>query len=222
MNEKVNADLKALKFIFDKNRSYILPVVIILVSVMLFFSLIIPQFGALLTTTKEAKDSSLRLQVLKENLNILTNINEEVLDSQLATLNLALPFDKDFIGMLNSIYSTAQKTGVSLGSFSFKIGDLAKSENGDNFSVVKLSIPVSSSVTALNSFVQAVSKTVPLSEVNLIKVGNVSSTVNLSFYYKPLDSSNYSQNVPISPISQKGLTLIGQLREFENATSAVQ
>jgi hypothetical protein len=220
MDEKINADLKSLKFILNKNKSYIVPIVIILVSIMLFLQFVIPQFGALFTARKEAGVVAAKLEVLKANLDILTNINEETLDSQLKILNSALPLNKDFIGILNSVYSTAQKTGVDLGSFSFAIGDLSKSENSDNFPVVNLSIPINAGITVMNSFVEAISKTMPLSEIQSIKTGNVSSTINLSFYYKPVDTSGYSQDVSISSISQKGLTLIDQLGKFENASSA--
>lgn len=222
MNEKIDADLKAFKFILIKNKSYILPIIVILVSVLLFFQFVIPQFGLLFQTIREAKDSSLKLQVLKNNLSLLNNINEQTLDSQLRVLSSALPLDKNFIEVLNSVYLTSQKTGVNLGSFSFKVGDLSKSENGDIFPVVKLSIPISSSVTAINSFAETISRTVPLAEVYSIKVSGVTSTVDLSFYYKPLSSSNYGQDVPISPISQKGLTLIGQISGFENVPLTAQ
>lgn len=222
MDKKINADIKSLKFIFSKNKFYILPVVVILVSIMLFFQFVIPQFNALLEARKEALAAAAKLETLKANLDVLNNINEEVLDSQLKVLKLALPLDKDFIGILSSVYLTSQLTGVSLGSFSFKVGDLAQSEIGNNFPVVKLSLPVNSSITAINNFVETINKTVPLSEVSLIKVGNASSTINLSFYYKPLSVSNYSQDVRISPISQKGLTLVGQLGQFKNISSSGQ
>lgn len=222
MNEKINADLKALKFILIKNKSYILPVVVILISVLLFFQFVIPQFGVLFTTINQAKESSLKLQVLKENLNLLNNVNEQALDSQFQVLNSALPLDKDFIGILNSIYLSSQRTGVSLGSFSFKVGDLSKSENGDSLPVVKLSIPINASIAGINSFVQTLNMTLPLSEVYAIKVGGISSTIDLSFYYKPFDSSNYSQDVRVIPISQQGLTLIDQMSKFENASSVSQ
>jgi len=222
MNEKINLDLKSLEYIFNKNKSYILSVIIILISVMLFFRFIIPQFGGLLAARKEAKESSLKLETLKENLSLLTNINEQTLDSQLRTLSLALPLNKDFIEMLNSVYSTAQKTGVSLGSFSLAIGDISISENNNSFPVIRLSIPVNAGVAAVNSFIETISKTVPLSEVYFVKVGKSASTVGLSFYYKPLSASNYSQDARVSPISQKGLTLIDQLNKFGNISSAAQ
>lgn len=222
MNEKINADLKSLKFILNKNKAYILPVVVILVSIMLFFQFVISQFGALLAAREEALITSLRIEALKANLDVLTNINEKTLDLQLKTLSLALPLSKDFFGILNSIYSTAQKTGVDLGSFSFKIGDISKAESGDNFPVVKLSAPINSGVAAINNFVETISKTVPLAEVYSVKVNNISSTVSLSFYYRPLSVSNYSQDVRIFPISQKGIALVSQLGKFENAPSFLE
>lgn len=222
MSEKINVDLKSFKFILNKNKLYIFPIIIMLVSVILFFQFVIPQFRALLNARKEARELSLRLGAIRKNIDTLKNINEETLDSQLRILNLALPLNKDSIGILNSIYFTAQRTGVGLGSFSFRIGDISKSENNDNFPVVKLSLPINADIRAINSFVETINKTLPLSEVYFVKAGNVSSTIGLSFYYKPLGASNYSQDVGVNPISQKGLALIDQLSEFENSFSAAE
>lgn len=219
MNEKINADLKSLKFIFNKNRSFIFPIVIILVSIILFFQFVIPQFSALLMAVKEGRESSLKLEALRANLDVLTNINDETLSSQLGVLSSALPLNKDFIGVLNSVYSTAQKAGVSLGSFSIQIGDISKSESSDVFPVIKLSAPINSDISSINSFIETISKTIPLSEVYAVKIGRASSSVSLSFYYKPLDSSSYSSDARISPVSQKGLNLIKQLGEYGNAAS---
>jgi len=222
MNEKINLDLVSLKLIFNRNKSYIYSVIIILVSIILFFQFVIPQFNALLKAQEEAKELSLRLEVLKGNLNVLTNIDEEVLNSRLKTLTLALPVNKDVVGILNSLYSVAQKTGVSFGDFSFTVGDISKSENDDNLPSIKISVLINADVKAVNSFVEIMSKTVPLSEIKSIKVEEVSSTVVLSFYYKPLGAANYRQDVQISPLSQRGLTLINELSEFETSSSLLQ
>lgn len=219
MNEKIDADIKILKFIYNKNKPFILPAAIMLISVILFFQFVIPQFRELLTARKEVAAASQKLKTLKANLDVLSNVNEETLDSQLKILNLALPLNKDFIGILDSIYSTVQKIGVDLGVFSFKVGDLSESKSDGDFPVVKLSLPINSGIIATNSFVEAMSKTFPLSEVYFIKVGNMFSTVNVSFYYEPLGGSGYKLDAPISPISQKGITLVNQLRGFENEFS---
>lgn len=214
MNEKINGDLKSVKFIFNRNKSFIPPAVIILISVVLFFQFVIPQFGSLLAAKEEAKSASSKLDILKSNFNMLSNIDEVVLDSQLKTLSLALPLTKDFNGIFNSIYFSAQKAGVGLGEFSIQIGDLSGSEKKEKFPNINLSIPVNAGVSGVNIFAETLNNTFPLSEISVIKVGERSSTVTLSFYYKPLDGSSKSGDVPIKPLSQKGLLLISELKKF--------
>jgi Tfp pilus assembly protein PilO len=218
MGEKINLDLKAIQFIFAKNKSYIFPIIIMLACVILFFQFIIPQFKSLLKVQEDAKESLLKLKILKENMSMLANIDEETLDSQLRILNLALPSDKDFAGVLNSVYSTAQRTGVEVGGFSFKVGDLSRPANSDSLSVVELSMPINAGVAAVSSFVEVISKTFPLSQVSFIKAGSMSSTVSISFYYKPLAISSYNQDARVKPISQKGLDLVNQLSKFEGVS----
>ena len=219
MKNKVNLDLISLKFIFDRNKSYIIPVIIILISVILFFQFVIPEFGALHKVQQEAKQLSQELEIMKSNLNVLSNTDEDVLDSQLETLTLALPLNKDAIRILNSIYANAQKAGISLGAFSFAIGDISKSESTIDLPVIKLSVPIEADVIGVNSFIEIINRTVPLAEINSVKIGNKSSQIELSFYYKPLGDSKYSSNSQINPVSQKGLTLISQLGGFEDASA---
>lgn len=219
MNGKINEDIKSLKFILDKNKPFIVPLAIILICIILFAQFVVPQFGALLKASQEGKEAKLRLETLRGNLNILRNINSATLDSQVKILNLALPLAKDFSGILNSIQYVSEKTEAILGNFSFKVGDLSKSEESSGFPMIKVSIPINSSVTTVNNFVKTINETVPLSEASLIKIGNVSSVVDLHFYYKPLGVADYSQDAHISPISQKGLILINNLSGFGNTSS---
>jgi len=218
MKNKVNLDLVSLKFIFDRYKSYIIPVVIILVSVILFYQFVIPEFSALREAQREAKELSQELEVMKSNLNVLSNIDEDVLDSQLEILTLALPLNKDAIRILNSIYATAQKAGVSLGAFSFAIGDISKSENTIDLPVIKLSVPIEADVVGVNSFIEIINRTVPLSEISSVQIGNKSSKIELSSYYKSLADSSYNPKARINPVSQKELTLIDQLNGFEDAS----
>ena len=222
MNEKINVDLKSLKFIFERNKPYILPSIIIVICIALFLQFVIPQFKILSLAQEEARLASLKLQILKENLNVLTNTDEKSLDSRLKILNLALPLNKDFGGILNSIYYASQKTGVSLGSFSLQIGELADTKKSVDFPSISLTIPISANAPAVNSFVEVLSKTAPISEVTVIKIRNVASSIKLSFYYKPLGFSNLKEDMRINPISQKGLRIINRLSSFENIESFQQ
>lgn len=217
MDEKINEDLRSIKFIYTRNKPFILPGIIILACIFLFFQFTIPQFNSLLEARQEANEASARLQILKENLNVLTNTDENLVDFQLEILNSALPLGKDFAGILNAINYASLKTGVALGSFSFQLGDLSKSERSGQFPMVNVVVPVNGDATAISSFVGALSNSMPLSEISFIKVGGVSSTINLSFYYMPLESSGNSDKV--NPISQKGLLLINKLKSFGDTSS---
>ena len=219
MNSKVNGDIKSLKIIFNRNKFFITPVIITLVCIILFFQFVIPQIGLLLKAQDEFKITSLKLSILRNNLILLTNTSEDSLDSQLRILNLALPINKDFSGILDAIYYASQKTGVNLGSFSLKLGDLSKSESNDNFPIVKISIPISADISTVNNFLQTIKNTLPLSEVDSVKIGDTASTISLSFYYKPLGVFHYEADNRISPISQKGLSIINTLSSFENISS---
>lgn len=222
MNEKINTDLKSLKVIIDLNKFYIVPVVVILISIALFFQFIVPQYNALIVAKEEAKKESQKLEILKKNLDVLGRIDENSLDSQLAILSLALPLNKDFAGILNSIYYVSQKTGINLGNFSIQIGDLSKSEDLDKFPTIKLSIPIEADIVAINSFIDTLNKTLPLSEVSAVKATNISSTINLAFFYKPLGSTVSDVENVVNPLTQEGLLLIDKLSGFENTLISSQ
>jgi len=222
MSGKINLDIESLKFIFEKNKPYILPSIVIFTCIVLFFQFIIPQLKTLLTAREQAKQASLNLKTLKENLNILVNTDEDSLDSQLEVLNQALPFSKDFSGILNSIDFASRRTGVALGAFSLKIGEILSSQNDSELPTITLSIPINSGIVGVSGFVDTIEKTVPLSEVSFVKIGDNISSVNLSFYYKPLSIPSDRDGVRVNPVSQKALLLVDKLKNFERTSGLPQ
>lgn len=215
MDGKINLDLISLKFVFNRNKPYIFSAVIILISIILFFQFVIPEFNGLIKARKEAKELSARLVTLNKSLNVLTNVNNEELDSQFNTLISALPTNKDVVRILNSINYAASKTGAIFGSFSFRVGDINVSEKGENVPVVKISVPIKADTKIISSFIEILSKTVPLSEINSVKINNASSMVVLSFYYRPMGDADYNQDT-VNPVSQKGISFIDRMAKFDN------
>lgn len=215
MSGKINADFKSFKFIISRNKPYLFSIFTILLCIILLFQFVIPQFRALLSARKEANKLSQQLETLNKNFNVLANINENSLDSQLKILNSALPINKDFVGIINSINYASQKTGVDLGTFSIQIGDISESQESDKLLSINISVPVNADITAIDSFVETISNSVPLVDVSFIKIANKTSSMNLSYYYKPLGSFN-NEDISISPLSQQGLSLINQLATFQN------
>ena len=222
MEEKVNVDVSSLIVIFNKNKSYILPVVVIIISVLLFLQFAIPQFNALFKAREEAKTTLAKIKKLKENLAVLSNIDDNVLDSQLNTLSLALPLRKDYIGVLDTINSVAKETNVSVGGFSLEIGDISKSENSESFfPMIRFSAPINTDILGTFRFINGIGKTaVPLSNVYYVNAGKESASVGLAFYYMPISSiSNLNPDATIVPVSKDGLALIDQLIGLQKISS---
>lgn len=218
MEGRVNTEIQSLKIIYNRNKHYIIPVVVIFVSIVLIIQVVIPQFKTLLKVREEAKKASIVLDELKKDLSVLESQDEEILKSQLKVSSLALPINKDFGGILNALYSAAQSSGVSMGKFLFQVGDLGSGdEKNTKFSTINLSLALNNDILAVNSFIDTIEKTLPISDISVIKTDNKTSNINLLFYYRILPSTSLKKGERIIPISQKNLELLSKIDDFNNA-----
>jgi len=215
MEKRVTIDINTLKFLYERQKAFIIPVIVIVVCFILLLKFIMPQFQALFTLGREAKKDSSRINVLKNNLNLLSNLSDSTLDSQVQILTVALPTNKDFIGIIDAISYASSVAGVNVAEFQLQIGDLSQAPTDTSaFSSISLNLSVNGSVDDINKFIKALYTTLPLSEVTSIGVGNTSSTVAINFSYKPLPPVTYNDATPIHPIPNSGLTLINKLSNF--------
>lgn len=220
MEGRINTDIQSLKIIFNRNKRYIVPSVVIFVCVVLIIQIIIPQFKTMFAVREEAKNAVQKLDRLKDDLNMLKVLDEEVLELQLKTSSLALPISKDFGGILNALYFAAQRTGVSIGKFSFQIGDLGSKDAKDaKFSAINLSVALDSDIRTVNGFIDAIGKTLPLSDISFVQTDNKTSTVGLLYYYKALPDPGARKDLPVGVISQEKLSLLSKIGSFNNAVS---
>lgn len=214
-NSKVNIDIDTLKFLYEKNKEFIIPVAIIIVCFILLIKFIMPQFQALFTLGNDAKKDSSKIIVLKNNFNLLSALTDSTLDPKLQIVNAALPTNKDFIGIINAISYASSIAGVNVGDFQLEIGDLSKAAiDTGKLSSISLNLSINGSIEATNKFIKALYATFPLSEVTSINLGNTSSNVAINFYYKPLPPVAYNESSPINPIPNSKLELIDKLSNF--------
>lgn len=214
MEKRVSIDINTLKFLYERQKAFIIPVIVIVVCFILLLKFITPQFQALFTLGREAKKDSSRINVLKNNLNLLSSLSDSTLDSQVQILTVALPTNKDFIGIIDAISYASSVAGVNVADFQLQIGDLSQVSDTSAFSSISLNLSVNGSVDDINRFIKALYTTLPLSEITSIGVGNTSSTVAINFSYKPLPPVTYNDATPIHPIPNSGLTLINKLSNF--------
>lgn len=220
MESRVNTDIQSIKIIYNRNKHYIIPFVVILVCIGLIMQIIVPQFKTLFKVREEAKNASRRLAELKEDLSILSSLDKEVLDSQLETTSFALPINKNFGGILSALFSAAQTSGVIIGKFSFQVGDLAKADQEDTkFSSIDLTISLENDIEAVNNFIDAIGKTLPISDISFVKTENKISIISLLFYYKFLPVPNVQEDIRVLPVSDDKLLLLSKISSFNSALS---
>lgn len=219
MNNKINTDIKSLEIIYSKNKPFFIPIIVIIICILLFIKVELPLFGNLQQALEDSKKASEELGRLKDDLKFIESLDEKTLDSQLMIVNDALPINKNFGAILNSIYLTAQKTGVSLGEFTFQVGDLDKLDEGVSNPAITLSLSLNGSMEVVNSFIETISKTLPLSDISLVKTNDKASTIDLLFYYKPLLKGLPAKDLRISVISEENLLLIKKIMAFNNSSS---
>lgn len=175
-----------------------------------------PQFSDLSTTLNSRKEATQRLQVLRNNLTLLSNINDISLDANIAIAIKALPKDKDFEAVLNSLSLAANKSGVTLGNFEFKVGDLSTlSSSGSQLPNLSITIIVNSGARGSAAFLRNLSSSLPLSEIKKVDINGNYTTVDVVFYYKSLPSIVASKDSPIIPISSKQSDILNQLSSWD-------
>jgi len=218
-NTKVNLDFANFLILYRHYKDYILPLVVIIGSILIFFLVVIPQFQQYLGSQEELKVETDKLQVLKNNYNFLVNLNSVKISSDFSALSYALPAGKDFAGIMNAISSVSAKTGIPVGDFNFSLGNLSN-ENTGGFSAVpsvKIEVNLVGSSQDVMKFIAELYKTAPVSEVTSIKTGGNMGTIDILFYYRPFPPQVIDNSVPILDLSAQETTVVRNVSLWNNA-----
>lgn len=216
--KKVNLDREAAQTVFRHYKDSILPLVVIFACILMFFLVIVPEFKQFLTAQKQLKAETEKLEILKNNYNFLSSLEESKTENDYKMLSRVLPPNKDFVGIMNAISISSQKTGVSVGDFDFSLGNLDKTTVDALLPTIKININLVGNAQAIAKFITELYKTAPISEVTTIKAtGNVAS-LEIRFYYKPFPPLNISDEAPVVPYSSQTLSLIKEVTSWNNTT----
>lgn len=222
MNDKVfGLEIRTLQELYLKYKNYLTPALIIVVCFMLISQITIPQLNFLSQKLQEEKTERAKLATISKNLEILSNLNETTLDSQLQLATDALPIEKNFAGIINTVNLSANKAGVFLGDYEFSVGDLSKVGPGKNAPSMELVLSVNGGIAATGNFVGELYKSLPIAEVTSIMVTGNRSTVTALFYYKPFVGSS-DATLPLQVISQDRVSLIKEISSWNNPRTLEQ
>jgi hypothetical protein len=227
MNQRIffgKNDLRFYYFRYKDTNLYYISILIasIIVCAILVFQVIIPQAEIYFSVKNEAEDLSSKIKVINNNVNFINSLDKSQLDSQLQIATQALPTDKDFVGIINSISDAAVLSGVSVSDFTFRL-NTTNSSSGPAVATSQkglLPINVIFNIEGSNDggkrFLQEISKKIPLVEVETVSGDSASLSVNLNFFYKPLPKLSFKEEDPIPVISKDKQDLLKKLSTWQS------
>lgn len=220
-DKKISIDTSTLALLYQHYKAFLVPVAVIITSILLFLFFVIPQIKYYFNSRDQEKIEREKLNNLQSSLAVLRNLDEGKLNSDITTLSLALPQNKDFVGILNVVSGTAIKTGVSLGDFSFQVGDIRKNTDSSPFPSIPVSLKLAGSFQSILDYITALNQTSPLSEITLFKIDRESAQVAVNFYYKPYSGTVIDENVPLTNITPEDDSLISTISTWDSSNSFI-
>lgn len=217
MKKKTNINKELIIVLYKKNKEYLLPIGIVIICLLLFSFVIIPQIYSLFDLKAEAKQESKKLNILKTNYANLLNMNDTTLKSQYDVSSSVLPVGKDFAGILNAVSIAASKAEVSIGAFEFSVGDISKPPTSvKKFPILELSLNLDGDANGASRFIKELYKTAPISEIITLKTYYSSISTTINFYYKAVPPVSFKGETPIKLLSGADLTVFNKISKWEN------
>lgn len=220
---KVDINRHALVLIYNRNKDYIVPLLIIFISFILFVKITIPSLNSLSTKQREVNFEKEKLPVLKNNLSVLNSMDNSTLNLQLSNATDAFPSGKNFTGVLNAISISANFAGVALGDYEFQVGDITNTTTpSTGLPNLQLTLNINGTVNSISRFINELYRTMPISEVSNIQIAGGRATINILFYYEPYLNKNIDETLRLSKLSKDDLELLKEISSWNNPKTLEQ
>ncbi|GEM_PF-1231051 len=216
MTRKFYFSQDAAQLFYLQYKDIILSSLVIVVCFVLMLWVIFPQIQEWFSLKDEESQYQQRIGILKQNITFLTGLNNQSLDSEVQLATTALPSDKDYLGVLQSISDTAIISRVAIGDYGFQVGELsAKPVLLSERPSLKILLTVGGDLPSTKIFIKELSQRFPLAEVTSIETTGQASTLTILFYFKNYSSDKVDDTVAIRPVSAGNKQLLAQLQTWQ-------
>lgn len=204
-----------------KYKRFIVQILLGLSSVVMIFWVIFPEISWISNELSEIKSRSEVASTLKQSLSVISSAPDEALDDNFNTAVHALPPGKDVVLIFSALSSAAAASNTTLEDFSLTVGGIygraAKVISGvGSAPSVDVSAHVGgASPESLIDFARALSQKLPLSEVSKINISGSGASYQVSFFYKPYDTSQMAKQDKVALPPQSDLNLLNQLKGWD-------
>lgn len=204
--------------LYLENKRLAVPLIATIVSLILFFTFIVPQVFSFPARKTEIDSENEKLEKIKQAERIVSSINGEEIESQLKIILSTLPKDKPFEEALSSINTAAISSNTQIANYSFQDQFATNDEVSEKVPSLKFEVAIVGGIVQAVEFANQIYQTYPISEVESIKASNDISILSVKFYYKALPLDNSLDRTAIREISVKEIKLINDISKWNQAT----
>lgn len=197
-------------------------VIIMIVSIMLLMKVVLPQMNSWFSINNEVTETTKRIATINDNIRYVSSLDEQDLIKKRTVIVRAMPFDKDFQGILSTISSSAIISNVALDDFTLTIGELEPKTTTKSLSTLTLGLSLKGTAENMKKFIVSVQTRIPLAEVTSIDLQKDTAQIDLAFYYKALPVFKVTDSDPIQRISGKFDSISSVLQQWTYNTDNSQ
>lgn len=188
---------------------------VVLVSLLLIWLVILPQLNRWFSIQNEIRETEARITAIRNNTVFLNNLNNSALDKNLQIVSSAIPFEKDYAGILSAITTAAVFSGVSVSDYSFQIGQLTQLRTAkEGYSPLQLTLRVDGDIPSVKRFIEEMQQRLPLTEFREWQAEPSSSSLTVVFFHKDFPKIVLEDAKPLAPLSSSQLRLVNTLSSW--------
>lgn len=216
MNVPTPINQTTFRILYLRYKSYTVPVVVLLVCFFIFIGFIIPQMQSWFSLQSDITAEQNKIATLNQNLTFASKLDQATLTHNLTLASTAIPQSKDFGSVLNAVSDAAVLANVSLGDYSFAVGDLSVSTvNQSNLQII---VTINGGILDIQKYLLHLKSEFPLSEITDVRVNPTASTLTVIFYYKTIGKISFDDTMPLLPLSKKENDLLKNLQTLQTIT----
>ncbi|HVZ11774.1 MAG TPA: hypothetical protein VG965_01970 [Patescibacteria group bacterium] len=209
---------KKLKILLARYKRFLLPMGVSIASVVIVLFVIFPQINSISQKMSDISEQTKKVESLRQSYSIITQSDDSALDNGVQVTTSALPTAKNIPLIFNGLSEAASSSNTTLTDFSINVGGIyGRAANFTQEGLIGApTVEVVARVDGIDpkntiQFAKSLVSKLPLSQINKIDISGSSAVYNISFFFKPYNSSGSTSVDSLAPVSQQDFNFINQL-----------
>ncbi len=196
---------------------------LLIIGVIIVWKGIMPQTHDWFSVQDEIKATKERIAQLQANQSLINGISQTKLNKDYSIVATALPYQKDYAGMIESIDGATSVSNMERNDYSIEVGNLStKSAQLSPQTTITVKVSLQGDAIKLQKFLDELTKELPLSEVVSIEYNDQATNIEVNFFYKYLSpNTTFPYTDPIKTLNQSNQKLLTDLTKWKDAQNSL-